>query len=493
MAMKGMPAMQAVQTYSILTIGNGLVSQIPALLISISAGMVVTRVASENADSNLGKDVATQILAQPKAISVASGMLFVMALIPGLPKIPFFLLAGLTGSVSYGLFRAIRIKKDAAEEAGGKQEKSAAASAEPEVTLTVPLVMELSQQITAYVDPRTEQGKKFYEMLVQIRNTLYYESGVIFPPIRISGNLPYQGGTYMIWMNEVPLVTGQVRLDALMVNDTPQNIRLYGIKGEDAENPATGKKAAWITRDQKEQAQAAGLQTWDVHEILIMHLTRFLKKHSRDFLGVQEVQWMLNTIKQYYPTLLEEVVPKPVTLQQLTEILQRLVEEDVSIRDLKAILQSLSEWARTERDTMALTEHVRVALRRKICYQVTSGRPLMFAYQLDPEVEEMFRDSVRQSAAGPYLAMPQDCIQQVMAATYAQIGNLPSTAQRPVVLVDSDIRRFVRRLLEYSFPDITALSYEESTPEINVQPLGMIAPVKDQQKISTPAAEIEAK
>src|SRR5581483_9633988 len=322
------------------------------------------------ADSNLGKDVATQILAQPKAIAVASGILFVMALIPGLPKIPFFLLSALTGSVAYGLFRAKGIKEaEAAEETTG-QPGAPAPTPEPEVTLTVPLVMELSKEITAYVDTQTEAGKKFYELLVQIRNTLYYETGVIFPPIRISGNLPYEPGAYTIWMNEVPLVSGQLRLDAVMVNDIPQNLLLYGLKGEVAENPATGQKASWITRDQIEKAHSVGLQVWDVHEILVMHLGRFLKKRGRDFIGVQEVQWMLNTIKQYYPTLLEEVVPKPVSLQQLTEILQRLVEEDVSIRDLKSILQALGEWGRTEHSTIALTEHVRVALRRKICYQI---------------------------------------------------------------------------------------------------------------------------
>jgi len=481
-AMNGMPVMEAVQTYSILTIGNGLVSQIPALLISISAGMVVTRVASDAPDSNLGKDIAAQVLAQPKAIAVASGILFVMMIIPGLPKIPFALLAALTGAVAFGLFRAMRMK---AEAAMSGEVQVAERAADPEITLTVPLVIEVSQQLTPYIDTQTEAGKKFYELLVQVRNSLYYQLGVIFPPIRVNGNMPYERGTYMFWINEVPLLNGQVKLDCVLVNEAQRNLTLYGLEGAAATNPATGKPAAWIGRDQRAAAEAAGLQVWDVPEIVILHLTAFLRNHAREFIGLQEVQWMLNTIKQYYPTLVDEAIPKPVSLQQFADILQRLVEEEVSIRDLKTILQAIADAARTDRDTFSLTERVRVALRRKICYQLSDGKPMLFVYRLDPEVEDMFRNSVRQSSTGPYMSMDPSDIDRVVAAAKALFGNLPASAQRPVLLVDTDIRRFVKRLLDYSFPDVSVISYQELTPEIRVQPLGNLALVKPQIAQST--------
>src|SRR5206468_1828905 len=168
--------------------------------------------------------------------------------------------------------------------------------------------------------------------------SLYYELGVIFPSIQISGNTPYESGAYLIWLNEVPVVTGQVRLDAVMVNASAQNIFIYGFKGEETPNPATGKPAAWISKDLRERAINSGLQVWDTQEILIMHISHFLKKHAKEFLGLQEVQWMVASLKEYYPTLVEEVIPKIVSLQLLTEILQRLVEEEISIRDLKTIL-----------------------------------------------------------------------------------------------------------------------------------------------------------
>ena len=473
-AMNDMSVTDAVQTYSILTIGNGLVSQIPALLISISAGMVVTRVASEHKDANLGKDVAGQILGQPKAIAVASGLLTIMAIIPGLPKIPFFVLAAVTGALAYGLTRAEKMKAKADEES--KQLAATKASQDPQVSLTLPLVLQASGALTPYVDVDNEDGKKFYERLVQIRNGLYFELGVIFPAIQIKGNAPGEPGSYVIWANEVPVVNGQIRLDSVLVSDSAENLAIYGFKGETTANPATGKAAAWISRDQAERAKGVGYQVWDTPEILLLHLGAYLKKNAKEFFGVQEVQRLLTSLKQVYPTLVEETVPKIVSLQTLTEILHKLVEEGVSIRDLKSILQVLCEWGRVEHDALALAEHVRAGLKAKICYQISQGRPLLFVYRLDPEFEEMFRNSIRQSASGAYLAMDPSMSRQVMEAARAQIGDLPPGAQRPVIVTDSEIRRFVKRLLDYGIPDVSVLSYDQLTPQINLQPLGMISP-----------------
>ena len=473
-AMNGMSVMDAVQTYSILTIGNGLVSQIPALLISISAGMVVTRVASENKDANLAKDVAGQILGQPKAIAVTAGLLTIMAIIPGLPKIPFFILAAITGSLAYGLFQADRINAAALAQ---KQNSGGGRSQDIQMSITVPVVLQASESLTAYVDRDTDNGKKFFEQLLACRNSLYYELGVVFPSIQVSGNAPGEAGTYTIWANEVPLVNGQIRLDAVMVNDTAEKIATYGFKGEATTNPASGKPAAWIPRADAERAKAAGYQIWDTPDVLILHMSGFLKKNAREFVGIQEVQVMVSALKQYYPTLIDETVPKPVSLQTLTDILRRLVEEEVSIRDLKSILQTLCEWGRVEHEVLALTEHVRAGLKRKICYQISQGRPLLFVYRLDPEIEEIFRNSIRQSAGGAYLAMDPAHSQLVLEAARAQIGNLPPGAQRPVIVTDGEIRRFVKRLLDFAIPDITVLSYDQLTPQINLQPLGTISPV----------------
>jgi type III secretion protein V len=473
-AMNDMSVMDAVQTYSILTIGNGLVSQIPALLISISAGMVVTRVASENKDTNLGKDVAGQILGQPKAIAVASGLLTILAIIPGLPKVPFFMLAALTGSLAYGLFRAEKIQASALEQSNNV---AAARAPDPQISVTVPLVLQASEALTPYVDLTNAQGQKFYEQLLAVRNGLYYELGVIFPSLQVKGHATGEPGSYTIWANEVPVISGQIRMDSVLINDSAESISIYGFKGESTLNPATGKPAAWISREQAERAKAAGFQVWDSQEILLLHLAHYLKKNAREFIGVQEVQYMVSALKQSYPTLVDETVPKPVSLQILAEILRKLVEEEVSVRDLKAILQVLCDWGRVEHDALTLTEHVRVGLKKRICYQISQGRPLLFVYRLDPEFEEMFRNSIRQSAVGAYLAMDPEMSQQVMEAARAQIGNPPPGAQRPVIVTDSEIRRFVKKLLDFAVPEVTVLSYDQLTPQINLQPLGTISPV----------------
>jgi type III secretion protein V len=475
--MRGMTVGAAVKTYSVLTIGNGLVSQIPALLISIAAGMVVTRVASEAEDTNLGRDVATQVLAQPKAIAVTSAVLLIMALVPGLPKIPFFVLAAITGAVAFGIFRTA----SRAHAPDSLASRKAELSNEPDLTATVPLVLEVGQDLSPWLDLSSEVGQAFYRTLMDVRKSLYYELGVIFPPLQVNGNQPLDPGWYRIWLNEVPVVSAHIRTDALLVNDSPRNIQIFGITGEEATNPATGKPAAWIPRDQLERARAASLQVWDTHDILLMHVTHFLRKRGSEFIGLHEVQWMINRLKEIYPALVDEVTPKPLSALQITEILQRLVEEGISIRDLKSIFQALAKWANTDQEVAALTEHVRVSLKEKICYQLSGGKSILYVYQLDPEIAEMFRNSLRNGPTGPYLAMEPAMIQQVVDAAKAQFGQLPPTAQKPVILTESDIRRYVRRLLEYHFPDVSALSYEQISPQLTAYPLGVIALVQPGQ------------
>ena len=467
-AMGGMSFQEAGQTYSILTIGNGLVSQIPALLISLSAGMVVTRVASEDETSNLGREIAGQLLSQPKAIGVVAGILFVMALIPGLPKIPFLLLSALSGSVCYGLFRA-------AKSTDADREKSAAPGApEPEVTMTLPVFVQVGPDVWPYLDLATSYGQAFYKKLAELRNALYIQLGVIFPPIQVSGNLPPMAPNYILWLNEVPVANGRVRTDCVLANASTEKLGLYGIKGESVLNPVTGHDAAWIPRSDRDKAATAAIQVWDTHEVLVLHLASFLRNHAIDFIGVQEVRWMLDRIKQYYPTLVEEVVPKPVSLQQLDDILRLLAEESVSIRDLKTILQSLGEHARFEQDTVSLSERVRVALRRKICHGLTEGKPILFVYQLDIELQEVLRNSIRHAASGPYLAMDPDNIEKLAEAIRKSIGALPPTAQRPVIVAEKDIRRFLKKAIEHDFPNVAVISPAELTPDITVHLLGII-------------------
>ena len=468
-AMNGMSVTDALETYSILTIGNGLVAQIPALLISISAGMVITRVASEDGETNLGQDIAGQILTQPKAIGVASAVLFVMALVPGLPTVPFLILAAVTGSISYGLFRAL--KKGETKD----PENPAALGAEPQVTITLPIFIQVGLDLAPSVDLQTPTGQAFYRKLTELRNTLYVQLGIIFPPIQIAANQPRaMDQNFIIWLNEVPVSRGCVRTDCVLVNSDAGKLQACGIAGEETTNPATGKPACWIPLRDRASAQAAGFQVWETHEVLTLHLASFLRRHAHEFIGLQEVQWTLAAIKKHYPALVDEVVPKPISLQQLTEVLRLLAESEVSIRDIKAILQCLGEQGHSIRDSNELAERVRVALRRKICFNLTDGKPLLFAYQLDQSLQDLFQNCIRQNANGSYLSMDPESIDLVVKAAQKEFSKLPPTAQRPAIVTSKEIRRFVKRVLSRDFPDLQVLSYEELAPEMNVQLLGKI-------------------
>ena len=470
-AMNGMSALDAVQTYSILTIGNGLVSQIPALLISISAGLVVTRVAADprdGRDTNLGKEVAGQILRQPKAITVTAVLLVILAITPGLPKIPFLLLALVIGGIGYGLQKA---PAQAAQAAAVKPEVVGQA---PEFSTTLPVVLQVSGDLSVYVDLAAEPGQQFYEKLTRLRNALYFETGIVFPAIQVSANPQYAAGSYQLWLNEVPTASGQIRADMLLVDSPARNIAVFGLKGEEVRNPVTGRPATWVSKELRERATSIGLNVWDTHEVLLLHLGHFLRKNAREFIGVQDVHWLVSKAKEHYPALVEEVVPKPVSYQLLTEILQRLADERVSIRDLRSIFQALSECGRSLNDAFDLVEYVRVHLKRRICFQLSEGKPTLFVYQLDPEIEDLFRNSIRHGTFGPRLQMESETVKQIIAALQKQIGDLPATAQRPVLLAPKDIRRFVKTQLDYHFPELSVLSHDQLTPHIKVQPLATV-------------------
>jgi type III secretion protein V len=415
--------------------------------------------------------MAGQILRQPKAIAITSGMLCILGLTPGLPKIPFFVMAAATGAVAYGLTRARVMKPGEADEAT----KAELAAKAPEFTVTLPIVLQVGADLSPHVDLATEPGQLFYQTLTKLRTSLYYETGIVFPAIQVNGGNQFPPGSYQIWLNEVPLASGQIRLDMALVDSPAKSIAVFGLAGDETRNPSTGRPATWVRKDLRERAESIGIKVWDTHEVLLLHLGHFLRKHARDFVGIQEVQWMAARLKEYYPALVDEVVPKPISYQLLAEVLQRLADERVSIRDLKTIFGALSEVGRAINDPVELSEHVRCALKRNICYQLSEGKPTLFVYQLDPEIEELFRNSIRHRVLGPQVEMESDTIGRIVASTRSQIGDLPATAQRPVILTHSDIRRFVKNLLAHDFPELSVLSFDQLTPQIRVQPLATIA------------------
>lgn len=484
---KGLPLGDAAKKYTLLTIGDGLVAMIPAILISTSAGIIVTRVGGDEEGTHLGKDVGTQLTAYPRAIAIASGMLVVLGLVPGLPKIPFFLL-GL--SAGFGAYMMLRKPKAGDEEENGENgdEPGAPQSIAPGpkevinpdselfIPVVTPIVLEVSDALVPYVDSRQDGGRFLFELIPFMRDGLFVELGVRFPGVRARGNPGLPPGAYQIQINEVPVVTGQATLGHVLVNDTADRLKLLNVQGFEAINPATRQPAAWVPEQNKDMLEGAGLTTWDVPGYIILHLAAILRRYARDFIGVQETQAMLDQLEKAFPAIVKEVIPKVVTVLKLTDILGRLVEEEISIRDLRGVLQAIAEYGQVEADNVMLTEHVRSTLKRYVSYKYARGTNTLVVYLLDAQIEEAIRGSIKRTSAGTHLALEPDLAQEIVQAVKNECGHLPPTAQRPVLLTSMDIRRYVRKLLEYEFnPPFSVVSYQELSPDLNIQPVARIS------------------
>ncbi|MBI3186066.1 MAG: type III secretion system export apparatus subunit SctV [Myxococcales bacterium] len=488
---KGMPIGEAAKKYTLLTIGDGLVGMIPALLISTAAGIIVTRVSGEEQGSHLGKDVSTQLTAYPKAIAISAAMLVVLGIIPGLPTIPFWLLGAGAGAGGYLLLkRQKKLESGELDENGEAPENGEGApqAVEPGpkepinpdselfIPVVTPIVLEVSDALVPYVDSRQDGGRFLYELIPFMRDGLFVELGVRFPGVRARGNPSLPPGAYQIQINEVPVVTGQATLGHILVNDTVDRLKLMNVQGFEAINPATRQPAAWVPEGHKEMLEAAGLTTWDVPGYAILHLAAVLRRHAREFVGIQESQTMLDQLDKAFPAIVKEVIPKVVNVLKLTDILGRLVEEEISIRDLRGILQALAEYGQVEADNVMLTEHVRASLKRYVSHKYARGTNTLVVYLLDPQIEEAIRSSIKRTSSGTHLALEPDIAQEIVQAVKNECGHLPPTAQRPVILTAMDIRRYVRKLLEYEFnPPFSVVSYQELSPDLNIQPVARIS------------------
>lgn len=488
--MMGLSASEAIEKFGILTIGDGLVSQIPALIGSMTAGLIVTRVAGDDETANLGTDIATQVLAQPKAFAITAGMLLGIGLVPGLPKIPFLLTSLVVGRFAYSLMRKKAGSGEDGEDAPANQvqergeeirkkqiesAKKQEGQSQQMLPVVTPIALEVAGNLIPLVEDTTGGNRFLGEMVPMMRDGLFYELGVKFPGIRVRGNeTDLAEGTYIIMINEVPLISGNISMEKVLVNDTVDRLTLLNIKGEQAVNPANGSECAWIPAQYAEIAEQAGLTTWDAAGYMVLHLSSVLRKNAAEFVGIQEVQNMLEQLEQAFPALVKEVVPKAVSPFQLTDIMRRLVEEEISIRDLRSILQALAEWGQVENDTVMLTEYVRNALKRYISHKFTRGGNTLVVYLLDPQIEETVRSSIQHTQSGSFLALEPEITQEMLTAVRNEVGNLPPTAQNPVILTTMEIRRYFRKLIELEFPHLAVLSYQELSPDMNIQPIARI-------------------
>lgn len=474
--MHGMTAGDAAKIYTLLSIGDGLVSQIPSLMIAVTAGIVTTRVSSEKKDSHLGKDISEQIFNQPKALMIAASVLLLMGFIPGFPLIPFLILATLVGVGGFAMWRST--KKQTVQAAAGLTDIEKAGHAlitggVEEYTLTLPIMLELGSSLSLLVK-KEKGGTTFIEkMIPKMRHALYQDLGVKFPGVHVRTDSPaLENNEYAIYLNEVPISRGKISLNCILTAEPEANLKRYNI-------PFTVTKSSlnvssiWIDEKYKDTLKKLKIKFWTTTEVLILHLSKFYSSHASEFLGIQEVRAILEFVEKSFPDLVKEVT-RMVPLQRLTEIFKRLVQEQISIKDLRTIMEALSEWAQTEKDTVLLTEYVRSSLKRYISYKYSLGQSILAVYLLDPEIEDMIRGAIKQTSAGSYLALDPDSVQLILQAMRTTITPTPAGGQPPVLLTAIDVRRFTKKLVEGEFPDLPVVSYQEIIPEIRIQPLGRI-------------------
>ena len=476
---RGMSAADALHRYAILTIGDGLIAQIPALLISITAGIIVTRVTTEES-TNLGADIGGQILAQPKALLIGAALLGAFALIPGFPSATFVTLGLLVGGIGFTLNGvAARAAEDdsgalaatvsaQAPAAGGKGASRKKLNEQEDFALTMPLLIDVASGLQAAIQPEA-----LNEELLRVRRALYLDLGVPFPGIHLRFNDQLASERYLIYLQEIPMAQGKLAPGYLLAREQPDNLDLLNIPYRQDDAFLPGVPTLWVEDRHGEALRKAGVPVMEPARILTYHLSFVLRKYAEDFVGIQETRYLLDQMDARFGELVKEA-QRILPLQKVTEILQRLVSEDISIRNLRDILEALVEWGQKEKDPVLLAEYVRGSLRRYISYKYSSAQNLLPAYLLDPDVEEKIRGGIRQTSSGSYLALDPATTRKLVANVKQAVGDLAHHASKPVLVTSMDIRRYVRKLIEPELYELPVLSYQELAQEVAIQPLGRV-------------------
>lgn len=463
-----MEVMEALQTFTVLTIGDGLVTAIPALLVSVAGGLITTRAASE---SNLGEDVSKQLLLNPKPVAIGAGVLLGFALIPGLPKLAFLLLSAATGVIAY--FSNMKAKEEAelVEREKIEQNRKSLPAEKIESLLKVDtLTVEVGYGLIRLVD--SNQGGDFLGRVKAIRRQIAIELGVVVPPIHITDNLQLNPKEYSILLKGVQIARGELYVDSLLaINGGTVKEAVPGISTQD---PTFGLPAVWIKPQEKDRGQLAGYTVVDPTTVLSTHLSEVVKSHVHELLGRQETKALLDHLNETHPKLIEETVPKILSLGEVQKVLQNLLKERVSIRDLTTILETLADFGSMTKAPDLLTEYVRQALARSICKMVQSERDEILLFTLSPDLEQAIAKGLTHTDKASYLILEPRTIQDILHKISSALQGAMAQSKM-VILSSANIRIHLKRLTERAIPNLVILSHNEIPSNVNVISLGMIS------------------
>ena len=462
---KGMPMAEAARNYTILTVGDGLVAQIPALIISTAAGLLVTR---SSGDKDFGSDMKTQFSRNSVALWVVSAMVMVFALIPGLPFFPFLVLSISLALMAWQMEKSKRAEAEKVvelpKEAPLKREENY------EEMLNVDLLqLEVGYGLIPFVD--SAQDGELLTRIQSIRKQFAINSGFIVPPVHIRDNLQLSPNQYTFSLKGVKVAEAEMLPGHYMAMDP--GMVTEKIRGIATKEPAFGLPALWITEDKKERAQIAGYTVVDCTTVMATHISEVIKQYAHELIGRQEVQGLLDNLAKSYPKLVEELVPTVLSLGTIMRVLQNLLREGVSIRDLRTILETMADWAPVTRDTDILTEYVRHALARTISSNLAINGVIPII-TLSKQVEDIIVNSVQHKETGSYLSIDPTIAQQILDSI-GKVITLFEGGSRPTLLSAPQIRPHVRSLTERYFPSLMVISHNEVIPSLKVRSLGTVA------------------
>ena len=464
---QGMPLLEAAQNYTLLTVGDGLISQIPALLISTATGLLVTRAAS---DSNMGEEMTGQLTAQPKALWITSAVLLALGVMPGLPTVPFATLAGIVGVIGF-LFKTDYSKEQTAVTEEEVQQLLPYQGEELSGLLKVdPLEVEVGYNLISLVLP--EQGGNFLERVAMVRRQMAMEMGIVIPAVRILDNLQLEANLYRIKLNGVEIGRYEIMPDHYLAMDS--GITSKEIKGIETKEPAFGTPAIWISKKQKEVAELDNYTVVDPPSVMATHLTEIIRVHAHELLGRQEVKAMLDNLREEYSAVIDELLPDLMTMGEIQKVLQNLLWEGIPIKNMVTILETLADYVTKTKDIHLLTEYVRQALSRQISSLYQGNDRTLSVVTLDPQLEDNLVQSLGQSDQGNYFTLEPAKAQELIQKIAGQVQLLLEQGHQPVVLTAPMLRRPLKELTYRSLKELVVISYNELEADLNLQVLGTV-------------------
>lgn len=466
---QGLSIGEASMRYSLLTVGDGIVSQIPALLISTATGIVVTRAASEG---NLGSDITSQLFAYPQMLYVAGGTIFLLGLLTPIHDLLTIPIAALLVFGGYSFSKVPLPNKNELQEIEEDMESNEMKSPESVVNLLTvdPIEFEFGYGLIPLAD--TNQGGDLLDRIVMIRKQLAIELGLVIPVVRIRDNIQLKPNEYRLKIKGNEMARGELLLDHYLAMSP--GMEDESVQGIDTVEPSFGLPAKWITEEMKEKAEIFGYTVVDPPSVVSTHITEVIKANAHELLGRQETKQLIDHLKESYPILADEVTPNPLSIGEIQKILSKLLKENISIRNLPIIFETIADYGKVTSDTDILAEYVRQALARQITGQYAQQGDTLRVVTLSGRVEKIIADGIQQTEHGNYLSLDPSVSQGILEAVASQAEQLSLMEQTPIVLCSPAVRMYLRQLTERYFPHIPILSYNELEANVEVQSVGVV-------------------